>query len=718
MLVVLLPLVAAALAAITLFAMSRASGAEKAARFDEMQRASQAAANDFNAKVADNQALGRAIASMVESIGPDAGRERVNRILKRTLERNPTLLGTYVGFTPNGFDGADAAHKGQPGSDADGRYGPYWNKIGGELTLDPLADQESSDYWNVPKETRKDTVVEPYLYDGELLTSFVTPVERDGKFVGIGGVDVSLSTINGEVAKLKFLDSGYGFMVSNTGIFVAAPDKQLVGNKKLGDFKDNAVLTRAAKDVAAGRAGQAETTDPFTGKEIVLTWAPVEHASWGFLTAVPLSEVLASASGLRNAMLLIGVVLTLLAAAAIWWFARRLTAPIVAVTEAAERVAEGDVEVEVEVQGHDELARLGTSFQRTVGYLREMAGHADRIAQGDLTQEVTPRSDKDVLGVAVRDMRRKLAQLVGKVSESSELLSSASREMASTSEEAGRAVGEIAAAVSDVAQGAERQVRAIEAVKHTTQEVGDATTSSAQSARETAGAAADARRIAGEGQRAVADATEAMRQVRESSDEVTKVMHQLANKSEQIGGIIETITGIAGQTNLLALNAAIEAARAGEQGKGFAVVAEEVRKLAEDSQRAAATIATLVEEIQAETNQAVFVVEAGAERSEQGAATVEQAREAFERIGASVEGMSDRVDAIAAAVDQIAAGAQRVQDDMTEVAAVAEQSSASSEQVSASTEQTSASAQEIAASAQQLAGTAQELQRLVGQFQV
>jgi methyl-accepting chemotaxis protein len=209
-----------------------------------------------------------------------------------------------------------------------------------------------------------------------------------------------------------------------------------------------------------------------------------------------------------------------------------------------------------------------------------------------------------------------------------------------------------------------------------------------------------------------------MRQVRESSGEVTQVMHQLANKSEQIGGIIDTITNIAGQTNLLALNAAIEAARAGEQGKGFAVVAEEVRKLAEDSQRAAATIADLVHEIQAETNQAVFVVEAGAERSEQGAATVEQARDAFERIGASVEGMTVRVEAIAAAVHQISAGAERVQEDMTEVAAVAEQSSASSEQVSASTQQTSASAQEIAASAQQLAGTAHELERLVAQFQV
>ena len=209
-----------------------------------------------------------------------------------------------------------------------------------------------------------------------------------------------------------------------------------------------------------------------------------------------------------------------------------------------------------------------------------------------------------------------------------------------------------------------------------------------------------------------------MRQVRENAGEVTQVMQQLANKSEQIGGIIETITGIAGQTNLLALNAAIEAARAGEQGKGFAVVAEEVRKLAEDSQRAAATIADLVQEIQAETNHAVFVVEAGARALRAGRRDRRAGARRLRAHRRLVEGMSARVDAIAAAVQQIAASAERVQEDMAEVAAVAEESSASSEQVSASTQQTSASAQEIAASAQQLAGTANELERLVAQFAV
>src|SRR3712207_4012936 len=177
-------------------------------------------------------------------------------------------------------------------------------------------------------------------------------------------------------------------------------------------------------------------------------------------------------------------------------------------------------------------------------------------------------------------------------------------------------------------------------------------------------------------------------------------MADLAAKSQRIGEFITTITGISEQTNLLALNAAIEAARAGEQGRGFAVVAEEVRKLAEESQSAAASIAGLIGEIQGETARAVEVVESGARDTEDGVATVEEAREAFLALGESVQDMNGRVDQIAAAIQQIASASEQVRSDIGEVAAVAEQSSASSQQVSASTQQTSASTQQIAASAQ------------------
>jgi methyl-accepting chemotaxis protein len=366
---------------------------------------------------------------------------------------------------------------------------------------------------------------------------------------------------------------------------------------------------------------------------------------------------------------------------------------------------------------------LGISFWMARGIIRaigRLVGAAETVAGGDLTVEVDT-SAKDELGDLARAFQRMvegMRGMVGRVAEAATILGATSKQLASSSEETGRAVGEIANAVGDVASGAERQVRMVESAKSSAEEMARAVETSAETAARTASAAAEARTVAEEGVASVEEATSAMAAVRESSGAVTEAIRELGAKSEQIGGIVETITGIAGQTNLLALNAAIEAARAGEQGKGFAVVAEEVRKLAEESQQAAASIASLIEEIQQETRRAVEVVEDGARRTEDGAAVVERARAAFLRIGDSVAGMAGLVEDIAAAAKDVATGTATVQESMSEVAAVAEQSSASTEQVSASTEETSASTQQIAASAQELASTATELERLVGAFRV
>ena len=416
----------------------------------------------------------------------------------------------------------------------------------------------------------------------------------------------------------------------------------------------------------------------------------LSNALASYATASVKSAESTKSSQTSSAQLLMGIfsVLALLAACAIVWFvtksiAKRLGALADRLTSLASHcvtdlsnglkaIAENDLTYDVEPvttpvenYGSDEIGRLSATFNQTL----------------ELTQASV---------ASYNQMRQQLAETISSVLKGSTSVASASAQMASTSEEAGRAVGEIANAVGDVAHGAERQVQMVGLAKASTDE-----------SVSVAGAARDA---AEEGVAAATKASEAMQAVRDASGAVESAMTSLSARSEQIGGIVETITGIAGQTNLLALNAAIEAARAGEQGRGFAVVAEEVRKLAEESQQAAASISGLIEEIQTETQNAVAVVADGARRSEDGVAVVEQARDAFERIGASVQDVTARIGEIS--------------DTMNEVAAVAEQSSASTEEVSASTEQTSASTQEIAASAQELARTAEELEALVGRFRL
>jgi methyl-accepting chemotaxis protein len=186
------------------------------------------------------------------------------------------------------------------------------------------------------------------------------------------------------------------------------------------------------------------------------------------------ASVSSNVSSSISLLSVIGIVGLIIAVLITIWLTRSITKPLALMTESAERIAEGDVDVEVEAKSNDEIGRL-----------KHMVDAAGQIAAGNLAVEVEPRSGRDALGRAFSDMREKIAGMVSEISQQSNSVSTASQEMAQSGQQAGLAVGEIANAVGSVAQGAETQVRALERVRGLTGSVATAAQSSAADAEET-----------------------------------------------------------------------------------------------------------------------------------------------------------------------------------------------------------------------------------------
>ena len=777
MIVQIVPVVLIIFIALTVISILMSGSSEKKLAYDAASQMAANYANSFDVKMSINQSIGRTL-SYVMAGYQAANREETLLVIRGLVDKNPGILGAYVGYEPNAFDGKDKVYANQSGHDQTGRFIPYWNRLTGILTLDPLADYETSDYYLIPKNTKSDSVIEPYLYQGVLMTSYISPIlDKSGNFLGIAGVDVSLNDLDTEVSKIKVFESGYALLVSNTTIFVSAPDKDLIGQKTLADFakeKNNPQLEKIAEEILAGKTGYIQTTDPFNNKAVTMFFAPVQTGHWSLIVVAPDVEMLAGVNQLRLTLIIACLIGILLMSILIWFIATRLTRPIVAISKAADQIASGDLELALQVHDQDEVGQTISAFNRMVKYLQNMAGTAQRVADGDLTENIQPQSERDVLGNAFASMVINLRQSVGNVEETARALLGASEQLTSTSRQSGEAMNQIAVTIQQVALGTTQQTTGITRTSASVEQMGRAINGVATGTQEQAKAISNASQITSrinsaieqvtnnaqsvtrdsaqaasysrDGAKTVKETITGMEAIRSKVGLSTTKVEEMGVRSEEVGVIVETIEDIASQTNLLALNAAIEAARAGEQGKGFAVVADEVRKLAERSSLATKEITTLIKGIQKTVSEAVTAMQASAEEVELGVVRANSAGKVLDHILGAAEAvykqaeeagtaatkvrtaateLVEAVDSVSAvieentaATEEMAANSSELTQAIENIASVSEENSAAVEQVSASTEEVSAQVEEVSASAASLMEMAQQLTQVVSRFKL
>jgi methyl-accepting chemotaxis protein len=451
----------------------------------------------------------------------------------------------------------------------------------------------------------------------------------------------------------------------------------------------------------------SSTVWTLVGLEFVVL-AIVLILSYGAGVRSPGLSLVDAFSGAGGPRLLLGGIFCVAGAALVLYLGNRVVNSVTELTEFSERLGAGDYRAKLAIDSQDDFGYIAENLNRATEKVSRQVFNQEaqdslqksvtefltitsQIARGDLT--LRGKVTNDALGNVVDSVNYMLdnfAKVLERVRKAAIDVSSSANEILVSSEQ--------------MSSGATQQDQEITNTSSAVEELTVSMKQVSNNAEASAEAARRALDAAEQGNRSVRDTLEGMQRIRASVQATAKKIKSLGDRSLEISEIINVINDITEQTNLLALNAAIEAARAGDAGRGFAVVADEVRKLAEHSRTATKDIAALIKAIQAETNEAVVVMEEGTKEVEVGARLADQAGKALEAISTVVRQSAELVQEISLASKQQVRGTEGVANAMQIISNI--------------TRQTSQGARQTARTVENMVKLSEQLNEALSQFRI
>ncbi len=680
----------------------------------------QAQANIVTGEIETALEAARMLAQTFESIKSDniqLSRDDSNALLKRTLYKNPNFAGIYTVWESDAFDGNDAQFINQPGHDETGRFIPHWLRDeDNNLLLEPMTDYELTgfgDYYQIPKRTMAEAIMDPYIYlvgdETELITSLVTPIIVDGTFYGAVGIDVRLSFLQKMADNIDIYNgTGELQLISHRGALVGITGQPRLVGERVTDIFDN--YDETLNKIQHGENFVDDENDAL--KIFVPLKIGTSSTPWSVNLNIPKNEITGPATRMVWQMVAIGTLVSLIVLGLLWFLAGKIGRPLTFVAQIISNIGlHGNLNRDIPATAKEKIAteggevgQLGQALIQNEKYLTNLAYNAKQVADGDLSIEITPLSDKDELGNAFAEMIVNLRKLIGQVTTNAHHVSQSADYLAASASQSGQVTQQIAAATHEQAGAIAESVQLTDQMAQTIEQISINLHTGADNAK-------NAAKIAKEGVITVENSIISMQQIKTKVTISAQKVREMGVWSEQISSIVDTIDDIAGQTNLLALNAAIEAAHAGEHGRGFAIVADEVRKLANKSTEATREIGNLIKIIQKSVGEAIQAMESGSSEVETGVSQVNHAGESLTNILQATDNVNLQVQQIATATEQLYTSSNGLVETMNRVSAVVQENTAATEEMAAQVE-------EMTASAQSSKDISDELMLMVSQFKL
>lgn len=588
----------------------------------------------------------------------DLSDETLYKELIAITDKNSEILAAFVGFD-------------------DKRY-----LSGDQLPVDKDYDPRERDWYKDAMEYDHPYVSIPYedASSGQTVITVSTQIKKDGKTIGVLGIDIFMKDIKELINGIKLYDTGFAYVIDSEGYIVSYKDYE--PSEELSKIEDG------SKESLVDPILEGEDKTFYSvedGVKRVNSKYDIIGTDWTLVVSVPETEVMSGVHKLSVFMISIGAFFFVLILGLLLWIIKSITSPIAALGKDMEKLADYDFSEEVK-----------SGISKNSGRKDEIGS----ISRG--TEKVVER---------LRDIVLNIREVSGNILNVSD-------EIADNAKSTAKASDELTKAVDGISIGAMHQAEDMQRGTKAMQSMGEALRANEESMVELNNSSDGVYEAKEKGMSAIKDLINTTAKVEESAMKVSEVIVRTDEGAKKIDEASTMIKSIAGQTNLLALNAAIEAARAGEAGKGFAVVADEIRKLAEQTDKFTEEIVVVVRNLSERTREAVDIMEEVKTVIGDQVNCVDETEKQFVYI-------SDEIDVTKTIISKLNDSEKELEDargELSEIveglAAVSEENAAATEECLASVEEQAASTSIIESSAERLPEMAKGLEEAVQKFKL